>query len=213
MTMPKSWRFWTVLAAAVILFGLNLYFSQPFQSCIQEATKYYGGEAVQKSASDVFVIFKAFRSCLGVYVIEKTAVITALATLAIAWFTWTLRQSSEKMWSATRESVDLAKQEFETAYRARVAITNVQIGHSKDRERISFAFRLENTGQLPATECSLSYTTSASIFNRFEPPKDDELLERERDVHIVIASKEVKEMRREALISLLSFSMSSSARP
>ena len=35
-------------------------------------------------------------------------VMTALATVAIAWFTWTLRQSTEKMWLETKKAADAA---------------------------------------------------------------------------------------------------------
>lgn len=45
-------------------------------------------------------------------------VITAFATVAVAWFTWTLWQSSEKMWIATKQSADAAN----LSARAAVAI-------------------------------------------------------------------------------------------
>jgi hypothetical protein len=35
-------------------------------------------------------------------------IITAIATAAIAWFTWTLRQSTEKMWIETKKTADAA---------------------------------------------------------------------------------------------------------
>ena len=35
-------------------------------------------------------------------------IITAIATAAIAWFTWTLRQSTEKMWIETKKAADAA---------------------------------------------------------------------------------------------------------
>ena len=34
--------------------------------------------------------------------------IAAVATIAIAWFTWTLRQSTEKMWLETKKAADAA---------------------------------------------------------------------------------------------------------
>jgi hypothetical protein len=43
----------------------------------------------------------------GLHAIE--GIITALATIAIAWFTWTLWQSNEKMWSVANASLELTK--------------------------------------------------------------------------------------------------------
>jgi hypothetical protein len=42
----------------------------------------------------------------GLHSIEN--IITALATVAIAWFTWTLWQSNEKMWEVTKIAADAA---------------------------------------------------------------------------------------------------------
>lgn len=139
---------------------------------------------------------------LAAFVDAHNGSFIALATIVVAWFTWTLRQSSEKMWKTTSKSVDLAQQEFETTLRARVSLTKCQITRGVivgDKTKIRFAFRLENTGQLPATECSLTYTTSAFVEKGFRPPKDDELLGQERQVHIVIASKEVCEKHNDGL--------------
>jgi hypothetical protein len=42
----------------------------------------------------------------GLHSIE--GIIAALATIAIAWFTWTLRQSTEKMWIETKKAANAA---------------------------------------------------------------------------------------------------------
>jgi hypothetical protein len=78
---------WTL---SVALFALLLASSQPFHSCIQEADKYYRGNASQEGVFDILVVLKTFKSCIGVYILEKNAVITALATIAIAAFTGTI---------------------------------------------------------------------------------------------------------------------------
>jgi hypothetical protein len=46
---------------------------------------------------------------IGYWFDKASPVITALATAAVAWFTWTLWRSSEKMWSVTKEAADTAE--------------------------------------------------------------------------------------------------------
>jgi hypothetical protein len=52
-------------------------------------------------------------------------IITALATIAIAIFTWTLYRSSEKMWGLTRNSLALARAEFLSTHRPKIRIKHV----------------------------------------------------------------------------------------
>jgi hypothetical protein len=86
--MPsKAVLAWTL---SVAVFALLLTSSQPFHSCIQEADKYYRGNASQEGVFDILIVLKTFKSCIGVYILEKNAVITALATIAIAAFTGTI---------------------------------------------------------------------------------------------------------------------------
>jgi hypothetical protein len=44
----------------------------------------------------------------GYWLAASATAITALATGFIAWFTWTLRQSTEKMWGETKKAADAA---------------------------------------------------------------------------------------------------------
>jgi hypothetical protein len=61
----------------------------------------------------VYFLFK-----IGGFLNDSAVVISAIATAFIAWFTWTLWQSNEKMWSATKVSADAAKKSAEVAERA-----------------------------------------------------------------------------------------------
>jgi hypothetical protein len=54
----------------------------------------------------------------GYWLTASAAAITALATGFIAWFTWTLRQSTEKMWVETQKAADASKQSADVAERA-----------------------------------------------------------------------------------------------
>src|SRR5262245_433013 len=52
-----------------------------------------------------------------------------LATIAIAVFTWTLKQSTDKLWNANKGSLDLAREEFVSVHRPRLRIRNVELIH------------------------------------------------------------------------------------
>lgn len=45
---------------------------------------------------------------IGGFLNDSVVVISAIATAFIAWFTWTLWQSNEKMWAETRKAADAA---------------------------------------------------------------------------------------------------------
>jgi hypothetical protein len=92
--MPWKAISWWALGIDVA-FALLLYSSQPFHSCLQEAGKYYRGDASQEVLSGLIVL-KTFKSCIGTYILEKNAVITAFATIAIAALTgsiWAVNKS------------------------------------------------------------------------------------------------------------------------
>jgi hypothetical protein len=144
MKLPDSWRGWTVFTVALILLVLIVGSSQPFQTCIEEATKYYGSEALQKGTPNIFVVLKTFKSCLGVYIIEKNAVITALATLAIAYFTWTI-------WDINRSQLRHNRQ-VERAYISGgggYAIDTRGVPPVVDRTQ--FVLTVQNYGKTPGT--------------------------------------------------------------
>jgi hypothetical protein len=99
--MPWKAISWWALGI-VVAFALLLYSSQPFHSCLQEAGKYYRGDASQEALSGLIVV-KSFKSCIGTYILEKNAVITALATIAIAAFTATIWAINKRQWQHGRQ--------------------------------------------------------------------------------------------------------------
>jgi hypothetical protein len=148
MKLPDSWRGWTVSVVALILLVLIVGSSQPFQTRIEETTKYYSSEALQKGTPYIFVVIKTFKSCLGVYIIEKNAVVTALATLAIAYFTWTI-------WRINQEGL-AHSHKVERAYisgggvRAREFFDLAANGTTpRTRETGEFEFHINNYGKTP----------------------------------------------------------------
>lgn len=62
--------------------------------------------------------------------LRDSAFVTALATIAIAWFTWTLRRSTEKMWVETRKAANAAKDSADAAVATERARFYVIIRHN-----------------------------------------------------------------------------------
>jgi hypothetical protein len=114
-------------------------------------------------------------------------IITAVATIAIAVFTWTLYKSSEKMWSATKIAADAAAQSAE----AQVAVEGArltclptsssywnEIGQWADRwpnspdmplkKTFDVLFALKNYGKTPATIVGVN----ARLTRSAEAPSD-----------------------------------------
>jgi len=85
-------------------------------------------------------------------------VITALATIAVAWFTWTLWRSSEKMWIVTKESADTARSSLIASNRAWIRPAISPAGKFRiDKNGISGSVRVEmtNVGNAPASHINI----------------------------------------------------------
>jgi hypothetical protein len=130
--MPsKAILAWTL---GLAVFALLLANSQPFHSCIQEADKYYRGNASQEGVSDILISLKTFKSCIGVYILEKNAVITAFATIAIAALTGTI-------WAVNKSQL---------AHARRVDRAYVNGGWGRYEDGKLYA-NINNDGKTPAT--------------------------------------------------------------
>jgi hypothetical protein len=130
--MPWKAISWWALGI-VVAFALLLYSSQPFHSCLQEAGKYYRGDASQEDLSGLIVL-KTFKSCIGTYILEKNAVITAFATIAIAALTGTI-------WAVNKSQL---------AHAQRVDRAYVNGGWGRYEDGKLYA-NINNDGKTPAT--------------------------------------------------------------
>src|SRR5260221_14213213 len=50
---------------------------------------------------------------------------TAVATIAIAAFTWTLKQSTDKLWETSKRQIKLARDEFLSTHRPKIRVKHV----------------------------------------------------------------------------------------
>ena len=77
--------------------------------------------------------------------------VTAIGTLLIALFTWTLWRSSTKLWIVTNETIKLARAEFNSTHRPRIRIKNVWIMRPLvPDEPVVVDVLLVNVGNAPA---------------------------------------------------------------
>jgi hypothetical protein len=98
-------------------------------------------------------------------------VITALATAAIAWFTWTLWQSSEKMWNVTKlsaeasqKSADFAEKSLFEANRPLVAINPLELCDANEfQPGAHIHFGLKNVGKGVAIVNKVGVTVQTSM--------------------------------------------------
>lgn len=94
-----------------------------------------------------------------------SALITAIATAAIGYFTLTLKKSTDNLWTEskaqreeariaadrqfeiTQKSIDLARQEFVSTHRPRIILREAIIGSVLEGEPITVFFNLANVGE------------------------------------------------------------------
>jgi hypothetical protein len=98
-------------AVAILIIWWIVDSSQAFQTCINESENSAANDPLQKHVS-VFV------RCLGAYVIDKNAAITALGTLAVAIFTAVLGGFTISLSKSTRIAAEAAQKAADAAFAA-----------------------------------------------------------------------------------------------
>jgi hypothetical protein len=109
MTRRDKW-FWACVGIVLLVGFLALI---PFNGEICEKADNAGHKECASHGLPIYVSFKvqAFLDFIGV-------AITALATIAIAWFTLTLRQSTDRLWKAGDDQLKEIKRSADTSERA-----------------------------------------------------------------------------------------------
>jgi hypothetical protein len=85
---------------------------------------------------------------------------TALATIAVAFFTLTLWLSSEKMWQITSESLALARNEFQSSHRPKMRLKHVYLTHETNWRvggPLEVVLEFVNIGNSPARITWINY--------------------------------------------------------
>jgi hypothetical protein len=98
------------------------------------------------------------------------SVITALATIAIAWFTWTLKRSTDNLWDVTRKGEERQQKDTRILQRAYISVEPGGVHKFRDgTDRFSCEIIMRNAGNLPAR--NISWFISRKISD-----KEDEVI-------------------------------------
>ena len=76
-------------------------------------------------------------------------IVMAFATIAIAWFTYSLRNSTNEQGRLTQKSIDLARDEFSATHRPRIRVRYISIPISPD-SGMAFGVIVANIGESDA---------------------------------------------------------------
>jgi hypothetical protein len=149
--MLRYWpAFFAVLLIVLVLWSVGG--SQEFQACIgggqHQATDQSSLQGIAILSGELFL----FRDCLGAFVIENNAAITALATLLIAIFTIVLAGVSDRQAKLTKEA-------FIDDKRAFIFAIELAAFHEPDAASGSYVWRFRpqwrNSGDTPTRRMSL----------------------------------------------------------
>ena len=90
----------------------------------------------------------------GEYVFNSST-ITAIATAAIGYFTYTLYTTSAEQSRLTRESIELARQEFVATHRPKIIVYGMEVSLPGDDKPRHVHFRYVNAGDTDASVTSI----------------------------------------------------------
>ena len=120
----------------------------------------YDNQAGHKECATYYIAFVALWE-IGKGLSWISPAVTAIATGFIAWFTWTLWQSSEKSWLASRRSADIAERALIASNRAWLSIEDVKLIHPTKIAEDKIIFRVSATikhhGETPATSVWMAF--------------------------------------------------------
>jgi hypothetical protein len=173
---------------ALILVAWVVSGSQAFQSCFQD-NKYTDNYRALYESVDIItksiIRLRLNAKCSLIFFDKDSGALTALATIAIAWFTWTLRQSNEKLWGATKIAADAAKQSADALVTAERAYVSVKQPETKlifdHQSRTLISLRVwvvwKNSGSTPAgpmrSLIGATFTPDATTFTFPDADKPD----------------------------------------
>jgi hypothetical protein len=168
-------REWLIARIAFALFVLAVFLwkSPSFEYCFHAIPKYESGQGPQGIFPFLFLFPSRYVGCVGIFLDANNALIAAIATAIVAFYTYTLWHVGSGQLAVTREQIELARQEFIATQRPRVMVQAVLFaayGVNGGESRVEFA--AINAGESDATILSYSafpYTQSkGSPFTPFK---------------------------------------------
>jgi hypothetical protein len=146
----KTGSAWICGAAAVVAIVWIVESSQSFQSCIKDAQYEKGEQSLQKILTDLSILIRWQKDCLGVFIDQNDGTITALATFLIALFTLTLWQSTNKLWDGAEKERKLSEDTAKRQLRAYVHVEDVIISLVRTEFYPLIQIIIKNFGATPA---------------------------------------------------------------
>jgi hypothetical protein len=146
---------------ALILWLTWVSFTTPsFQACIAEQEAAQADQISPKHAPVVALPLGALAEigtqCTGRFIHEQRDALTAIATIFIAWFTFTLWSATRGQLAVLQGSIELSRQEFDAEHRPWIAIRDIKLRQSVTIDKLAIAFTVdiavENTGRTPAID-------------------------------------------------------------
>jgi hypothetical protein len=101
------WRAMAIVGLAFVVWVVLA--SQSFQSCVQANQYQHSNESLAESLR-IFIGIRWW--CAGVFVNSNGIAITALATIAVAWFTFSLRDATTQQGKLTKEALIVSTRAF-----------------------------------------------------------------------------------------------------
>lgn len=155
----KQRRF-AVVAAGCGLAVLWLYLSSDsFQICLQAKQNADSEVSFYKSARHFLIALGVWRGCTGYFIYEAGDAITALATILIAIFTWTLWRTSADQGRLTKEALVVSTRAFVFIEDFDMKIGSLFPNRGQFAPTVgdfSFAPKWKNSGDTPTRALTLS---------------------------------------------------------
>jgi hypothetical protein len=154
-----------------------------FQDCIasekQRETPAQVKETTPEVAVSRVVVARMDAACALKSIYEYRDAVTAIATIFIALFTFTLWSATRNLWAVTKSAVDLARDEFNATHRPRIQIRNLVVAQGSSptlfsaQAPIRGQFFLTNTGEgkafISALGCWVHLETSGDFLPMRRP--------------------------------------------
>ena len=154
---------WFILISAVLMFVFHAVWStSTFQQCMAEEEHGESYQQFREQPSGLVRVLSVRLAyaysdllCTGEVLHKRGEAVTAVASIAIALFTLTLKLSTDKLWKATNNALDVARREFIATHRPQLKVGAVSWDEPIDssppaQDPIVVRFDVVNVGQSTA---------------------------------------------------------------
>jgi hypothetical protein len=163
-----------VLLAIVCLAILVVWSSSSFHDCVERQQAAYSQETKEKvpplllaRGSQAAICIR----CAGHVIYEYRDAATAVATILIAIFTFTLWRSTDKLWEAGTEQFNLARDEFNSVHRPKIRLKHLWLAKDIwEGEQIKATADFVNSGTGTAFVREIGIATHIVKNGRTLPP-------------------------------------------